>query len=63
MSETRVVPVDRFLCILNGSSTEPYSVSFEIIVLWILSATSWCLSDPEKFIISLLQRPSEMEIS
>ena len=30
-SETRAVSFDPVLCMLNGSSTEPYAVSFEII--------------------------------
>ena len=47
----------------TGSSIDPYLVSFEIILLLILSETSSFSSIYEKLIASLLQRPSEMEIS
>ena len=42
---------------------KPYSISLEITFLQIFSATSWCSSISEKDIISLLELPSEMELS
>ena len=62
-SETRAVSFDPVQSILNVFSTELYFVSFEIIFRGILSATSPYLSIPEKFIVSLLEIPSDMEIS
>ena len=58
ISETGAVSIDPVLCKLNGSLAEPSSVSFEMIFLGIVSATSWCTSVPEDLIISLLERPS-----
>ena len=40
LTETRAVSLDAVLSIVNVSSTEQNSASFEIIFLWILSAKS-----------------------
>ena len=42
---------------------KPYSISLEKFHFQIFSATSWCLSISEKDISSLLELPSEMELS
>ena len=62
-SETRAVSFDPVQSILNVFSTELYFVSFEIILGGILSATFSYLSIPEKFMVSLLEIPSEVGIS
>ena len=54
---------DPVLRILNESSTDPYSASFESNFLWIISAASCCLPVVENLIIYFLERPSEIKIS